>query len=62
MNLVIFLLVFITFLTKNLIYLWLEGTLSSILLFEDLKLLTIGRIVNDVWVEHKIITVTISVE
>jgi hypothetical protein len=38
------LLLVITFLNTNLLYLWLEGTLSNLLLFLDSELLTIRRI------------------
>jgi hypothetical protein len=41
-------LLLITKLVTNLTYLWLEGTLSVLVIFQDSKLTTIRRIVIDV--------------
>jgi len=49
------LLLLITLLNAILIYLWLEGTLSNVLIFQDSELLTIRRIENDVKVEGEIL-------
>ena len=45
----------ITLLNTILIYLWLEGTLSNVVIFQDSELLTIRRIENDVKVESEIL-------
>ncbi|HEX7275400.1 MAG TPA: hypothetical protein VF248_07300, partial [Nitrososphaeraceae archaeon] len=56
------LLLLITLLTTNLIYLWLEGTLSNLVIFYHAELLTIRRIAIDVKVESEIVTLAISLE
>ena len=47
-------LLLITKLVTNLTYLWLEGTLSVIVIFQDSKLITIRRIAIDVYVLDEI--------
>ncbi len=51
----IMLLSLITLLNTNLLYLWLEGTLSNLVIFQDSELLTVRRIKNDVKVESEIL-------
>jgi len=49
------LLLLITFLNAILIYLWLEGTLSDLVIFQDSELLTIRRIAIDLQVQYEIL-------
>jgi hypothetical protein len=49
-------------LNTNLIYLWLEGTLSNVVIFYHAELLTIRRIAIDVQVQREIRVVVISLE
>jgi hypothetical protein len=49
------LLLLITLLNTNLIYLWLEGTLSNVLIFYHAELLTIRRIAMDLQVQYEVL-------
>ena len=51
----IMLLLLITLLNTNLLYLWLEGTLYNLVIFYHAELLTIRRLAIDLQVQYEIL-------